>query len=106
MEKLKSVSTKDGKIELEAFADLNDSLNFSLHVGADSTEDNKIDVDISMMSARGLGVNGLQVSGDDDTKATAAIDTISAAIRRFPPSVPHLVLFRTDLSTPSTTWTT
>ena len=37
---------KDGKIELEAFADLNDSLNFSLHVGADSTEDNKIDVDI------------------------------------------------------------
>ena len=79
---VKSVSTKDGKIELEAFADLNDSLNFSLHVGADSTEDNKIDVDISMMSARGLGVNGLQVSGDDDTKATAAIDTISAAIQK------------------------
>ena len=61
---------------------MNDSLNFSLHVGADSTEDNKIDVDISMMSARGLGVNGLQVSGDDDTKATAAIDTISAAIQK------------------------
>ena len=79
---VKSVSTKDGKIELEAFADLNDSLNFSLHVVADSTEDNKIDVDISMMSARGLGVNGLQVSGDDDTKATAAIDTISAAIQK------------------------
>ena len=79
---VKSVSTKDGKIELEAFADLNDSLNFSLHVGADSTEDNKIDVDISMMSARGLGVNGLQVSGDDDTKATAAIDTISVAIQK------------------------
>ena len=82
MEKLSLYLQKDGKIELEAFADLNDSLNFSLHVGADSTEDNKIDVDISMMSARGLGVNGLQVSGDDDTKATAAIDTISAAIQK------------------------
>ena len=70
------------KFELEAFADTNKSLNFSLHVGADSTEDNKIDVDISMMSARGLGVNGIQVSGDDDTKATAAIDTISAAIQK------------------------
>ncbi len=79
---VKSVSIKDGKIELEAFADLNDSLNFSLHVGADSTEDNKIDVDVSMMSARGLGVNGLQVSGDNDTKATAAVDTISAAIQK------------------------
>ena len=70
------------KFELDAFADTNKSLNFSLHVGADSTEDNKIDVDISMMSARGLGVNGIQVSGDDDTKATAAIDTISAAIQK------------------------
>jgi len=67
---------------LEACADLNQSLNFSLHVGADSTDDNKIDIDISMMSARGLGVNGLQVGGSDDTKATAAIDTISAAIQK------------------------
>ena len=80
---IKSISVdKDGKVTVEAFADLNASLNFSLHVGADSTEDNKIDVDIAMMSARGLGVNGLQVSGDDDTKATAAIDTISAAIQK------------------------
>ena len=80
---IKSISVdKDGKVTVEAFADLNASLNFSLHVGADSTEDNKIDVDIAMMSARGLGVNGIQVSGDDDTKATAAIDTISAAIQK------------------------
>ena len=80
---IKSISVdKDGKVTVEAFADLNASLNFSLHVGADSTEDNKIDVDISMMSARGLGVNGIQVSGDDDTNATAAIDTISAAIQK------------------------
>ena len=80
---IKSISVdKDGKVTVEAFADLNASLNFSLHVGADSTEDNKIDLDIAMMSARGLGVNGIQVSGDDDTKATAAIDTISAAIQK------------------------
>ena len=80
---IKSISVdKDGKVTVEAFADLNASLNFSLHVGADSTEDNKIDVDIAMMSARGLGVNGIQVSGDNDTNATAAIDTISAAIQK------------------------
>ena len=80
---IKSISVdKDGKVTVETFADLNASLNFSLHVGADSTEDNKIDVDISMMSARGLGVNGIQVAGNDDTNATAAIDTISAAIQK------------------------
>ena len=79
---LKSLSVDGDTISLEGFADLNKSLNFSLHVGADSTEDNKIDVDIAMMSARGLGVNGIQVSGDNDTKATAAIDTISAAIQK------------------------
>ena len=79
---LKSISVDGDNITLEGFADLNKSLNFSLHVGADSTEDNKIDVDIAMMSARGLGVNGLQVGGIDDTKATAAIDTISAAIQK------------------------
>ena len=75
--------SEDGtKIELEAFADLNKSLNFSLHVGADSTADNKIDIDVSMMSARGLGVNGLRVDGTDDSNATASIDTISAAIQK------------------------
>ena len=79
---LKSISVDGDDVKLEGFADTNKSLNFSLHVGADSTEDNKIDVDISMMSARGLGVNGIQVSGNDDTNATAAIDTISAAIQK------------------------
>ena len=69
-------------VNVKAFADLNSALNFRLHVGADSTADNKIDVNISMMSARGLGVNGLQVNGDDDTNATAAIDTITEAIQK------------------------
>ena len=79
---LKSISVDGDDITLEGFADLNKALDFSLHVGADSTEDNKINVNIAMMSARGLGVNGLQVGGSDDTKATAAIDTISAAIQK------------------------
>ncbi|MBQ8821222.1 MAG: flagellin [Lachnospiraceae bacterium] len=78
---VKSVSVDGDEIKVEAFADKNDALNFSLHVGADSTEDNKIEIEISMMSARGLGVNGIRVDGDDDTNATAAIDTIAEAIQ-------------------------
>ena len=84
---LKEVSIAPGEagkydVTVKAFADVNDALNFSLHVGADSTVDNKIEVNVSMMSARGLGVNGLLVNGDDDTNATAAIDTITAAIQQ------------------------
>ena len=80
---IKNITTdSDGTITVEAFADLNEALEFSLHVGADSTDDNKIALSISMMSARGLGVNGLKVSGDTADSATAAIDTISAAIQK------------------------
>jgi flagellin len=80
---LKSVSiNSDGKLIVNAFADTNDSLNISLHVGADSSSDNKINVNISNLSARGLGLNGLQVSGEDDTNATNAIDTIADAIQK------------------------
>ncbi len=70
------------EVKLSAFADKNSGLDVSLHVGADSTKDNKIGLTIEMMSARGLGVNGLEVSGSDDTKATKAIDTIKAAIQK------------------------
>jgi flagellin len=73
-----------GKLEvtLTAFADLNKGLDVSLHVGADSTKDNKIGLTIENMSARGLGINGLEVNGSDDSKATAAIDVIKAAIQK------------------------
>ena len=50
--------------------------------GSDSSDDNKINMSISMMSARGLGVNGLNVSGDSDKNATRAIDTIADAISK------------------------
>ena len=74
----------DNKIDLKltAFADLNKGLDVSLHVGADSTKDNKIGLTIEMMSARGLGVNGIRVDGEDFENATASIDTIKAAIQK------------------------
>ena len=87
-EHLKSVTTYWNQdtstlnLKFEAFADLNDSINFSLHVGADSSSDNKISVNISMMSARGLGVNGLNIGGDNDTKATKAIDIVADALQK------------------------
>ncbi len=75
-------SDKKLDVTLSAFADLNKGLDVSLHVGADSTKDNKIGLTIENLSARGLGVNGLEVSGADADKATAAIDTIKAAIQK------------------------
>jgi len=69
-------------VKLSAFADLNQGLDMSLHVGADSTKDNKIGLTIENLSARGLGINGLEVNGADDSKATKAIDTIKAAIQK------------------------
>ena len=56
------------------------ALSFSLHVGADSADDNKITVKIDSMSAKGIGVYGLKVDTEDD--ATAAIDRISEAVQK------------------------
>ena len=58
------------------------ALKLSLHVGADSTADNKISVEIDAMSAGGLGVDGLKVNGKDSKNADKAIDTISEAIQK------------------------
>ncbi len=73
---------KDDNLEVTAFSDLNKAVDLSLHVGADSTKDNKINLSIEMMSARGLGVNGIRVDGEDFDNATASIDTIKAAIQK------------------------
>jgi flagellin len=69
-------------VKVEAFADINNAADLSLHVGADSTADNKISMNITNLSARGLGVNGLRVDGDNSDKATAAIDTIADALQK------------------------
>ena len=56
--------------------------DLSLHVGADSSDTNKIKMTIDSLTATGLGVNSLDVSGEDSINATAAIDTIKEAIQR------------------------
>ena len=71
------------------------TLTLKLHVGADSTADNQISVDIKAMSAKVLGLktgnsttgdatgdlDTLLVNGKDDTNARAAIDTIASALQ-------------------------
>jgi len=69
-------------IKIEAFADINNAADLSLHVGADSTDDNKISMNVANLSARGLGINGLKVDGNTPDNATAAIDTIADALQR------------------------
>ena len=68
-------------------------LTLKLHVGADSTADNQISVDIKQMSASVLGLktgkstttaaenDTLLVNGKDDENARNAIDTIASALQ-------------------------
>nr|WP_300816366.1 flagellin [uncultured Acetatifactor sp.] len=77
-----SSTGKDTWIKVETFADLNSAVDLSLHVGADSTAENKINMNIAMMSARGLGVNGLKVNGENSANADSAINTIAAALQK------------------------
>ena len=58
------------------------SLKLSLHVGADATSNNKIELNLDAMSAKGLGVNGLRVDGATSTNADNAIETIKEAIQK------------------------
>lgn len=58
-------------------------MEFNLHVGSESLEDNKIGITIEAMSANGIGVDTLRNTGlmtEDD--ATKAIDTIAEAISK------------------------
>ena len=74
------IAAGEAKKAFIASKPVNGTLNFNLHVGADSSSDNKIKVQIDEMSATGIGVKGLKVDTEDD--ATAAIDTISQAIQK------------------------
>ena len=58
------------------------SLNLSLHVGADSTSDNKITFSIDSISSAGLHIKGLKVDGKTSAQSTAAIDKISEALQK------------------------
>ena len=57
-----------------------DVMNFSLQVGADTTPENKISVDIESMSAKSLGIDKVSVTGKDSTNADKAVNTIADAI--------------------------
>ncbi len=57
------------------------ALNLKFHVGADGTSNNKISINIQALTAKGLGINGLRVDGENGDKATDAISVISQAIK-------------------------
>lgn len=62
--------------------DKTSALTVSLHVGADGLSNNRINVNIVAMNAKGLGINGLKVDGRDGTNAAKAVDVISAAVEK------------------------
>lgn len=91
----KGVIAPDDKLSAKANVTLKASgiLTLSLHVGADSTSDNQISVDIKQMSADVLGLktgkstttaaknDTLLVNGSNDDNARKAIDTIASALQ-------------------------
>ena len=90
-------ATEKGATELKTGDDVtvksSGILTLKLHVGADSTADNQISVDIKQMSASVLGLktgkssttaaekDTLLVNGKDDENARNAIDTIASALQ-------------------------
>ncbi len=57
-------------------------LTFNLHVGSDADMTNKIGVTIETMTAKNLGLDGMNVSDDTGKAATYAIDAISDALAK------------------------
>ena len=58
------------------------ALSLSFQVGADTSKENKIDVTMEAMSAVGLGINGITVTGKTSVNADDAVNTIEAAIQK------------------------
>jgi flagellin len=76
----RSALVKYASDDLSAVKDQTVALNIKFQVGADTSANNKIAINIDAMSAKGLGINGLKVS---TTKtADAAVNTISEAIQK------------------------
>jgi flagellin len=73
-------ATTYGKNDLSAVKDQTAALNIKFQVGADTSTNNKISINIGAMSAKGLGINGLKVS--TTATADAAVNTISEAIQK------------------------
>ena len=77
-----NVATVNPTDNIQTARDQVGSLKLSLHVGADATSNNKIELNLDAMSAKGLGVNGLRVDGATSTNADNAIETIKEAIQK------------------------
>jgi len=76
-----NVTKLDAK-EINHVRDKVGDLRIGLHVGADATSNNQINLNLQSMSAKGLGINGLKMDGVDDSKALEAIEKIKAAITK------------------------
>ena len=81
----KNFSIKDGKVTFEikeGEVETKQGLQFSLHVGADADENNKIALTIDAMDSTSLGVHGLNIVDNTGAKATYAIDSIADAVSK------------------------
>ena len=58
------------------------ALKLSFQVGADTSSSNKISINIDAMSAKGLGINGLKVDGEDSKNADNAVNVIAEALQK------------------------
>ena len=65
-----------------ALSSTDKALILSFQVGSDTTSENKIDVALDSMSAKGIGVSGLKVTGSTSLNADNAVNTISDAIKK------------------------
>ncbi|MBQ9989320.1 MAG: flagellar hook protein [Lachnospiraceae bacterium] len=58
------------------------ALSFNLHVGADATSNNQIQLELSAMDAETIGIKDVKVDGATDENALSAIETVKAAIQK------------------------
>ena len=75
----------DGKVTFEikeGEVDTKQGLQFTLHVGADADENNKIALTIDAMDSTSLGISGLNLVDNTGAKATYAIDSIADAVAK------------------------
>ncbi len=80
--KMTGARKTNAKDNVSGLNDVTHSLAVTLHVGADATSNNGITMNIATMSAKGLGVNGIKVDGNNNSNALDAIETIKEAISK------------------------
>ncbi len=79
--KLASQADVDSLVSKDSLFEVG-SLSLKLHVGADSTKNNQITLDLDSISSRVLGIDGIKVNGTDDTNALDAIEIVKEAIQK------------------------